>query len=63
MIYHFGSIYDNSIDLEYMVDPSVNLDSNGYHEIGKIAGNIFTDTFYNFADFDYPEVTIVYPAD
>lgn len=62
-IYHFGSIYDHAMDLAYMADPSVKLDTSGFHEIGKLAGNIFTQTFYNFKDYDYPEVKIVYPAE
>ena len=63
IVYHFGSIYDYAIDIMYLADPSVQLNSQGYNELGKIAGGIFTQTFYNFKDFEYPDVTIVYPAD
>ena len=63
MIYHFGNIYDDSMNMAYMVQPSTNLDTSGYNQIGQLVGNIFTETFYNFNDFSYPDPVIVYPSE
>jgi hypothetical protein len=63
IIYRFGDIYDYVIDIIYMATPGVTLNAEGYNEIGQLAGDIFTETFYNFTDYEYPDITIVYPAD
>lgn len=63
IIYHFGSIFDKSVFLSYLVAPQVLLDDSGLKNVGRVVGSIFYYTFYHINDYEYPDITIVYPQE
>jgi hypothetical protein len=68
--YHFGLIYEDVMYVageDILTDDLQPLDTlserDRYNQVGKHAGDIFTEIFGNTGGYEYPDVTIDYPVE
>ena len=65
VLYHTENLYEATIEIQKKVDLGFleTKDSEYYQDVGRDFGKLFYYTFYNIADFVYPDIELQYPTD